>query len=66
MPFEGSSYTVNRTMYEDISYGCGYTGITNDEGSFRRAIVSGLLLWLLLLRAEADLFVVVYIPPRSK
>ena len=28
--------------------------------------VSGLLLWLLLLRAEADLFVVVYIPPRNK
>ena len=35
MPFEGSSYTVNRAMYEVISYGCGYTGITNDEGSFR-------------------------------
>ena len=26
MPFEGSSYTVNRAMYEVISYGCGYTG----------------------------------------
>ena len=34
MPFEGSSYTVNRAMYEVISYGCGYTGITNDEGSY--------------------------------
>ena len=34
MPFEGSSYTVNGAMYEVISYGCGYTGITNDEGSF--------------------------------
>ena len=66
MPFEGSSYTINRAMYEVISYGCGYTGITNDEGSFifggrQRAFVV-----LLLLRAEADLFVVVYIPPRNK
>ena len=34
MPFEGSSYTVNRAMYEVISYGCGYTGITSDEGSY--------------------------------
>ena len=34
MPFEGSSYTVNGAMYEVISYGCGYTGITNDEGSY--------------------------------
>ena len=34
MPFEGSSYTVNRAMYEVISYGCGYTAITNDEGSY--------------------------------
>ena len=34
MPFEGSNYTVNRAMYEVISYGCGYTGITNDEGSY--------------------------------
>ena len=34
MPFEGSSYTVNRAMYEVISYGCGYIGITNDEGSY--------------------------------
>ena len=34
MSFEGSSYTVNRAMYEVISYGCGYTGITNDEGSY--------------------------------
>ena len=34
MPFEGSSYTVNRAMYEVISYGCEDSGITNDEGSF--------------------------------
>ena len=34
MPFEGSSYTVNRAMYEVTSYGCGYTSITNDEGSY--------------------------------
>ena len=34
MPFEGSSYTVNRDMYEVINYGCGYTGITNDEESY--------------------------------
>ena len=34
MPFEGSSYTVNRAMYEVISYGCGYTRIKNDEGSY--------------------------------
>ena len=34
MPFEGRSYTVNRAMYEVISYGCGYAGITNYEGSY--------------------------------
>ena len=34
MPFKGSSYTVNRAMYEVISHGCGYTGMTNDEGSY--------------------------------
>ena len=34
MPFEGTSYTVNRAMYEVISYGCGYTRIKNDEGSY--------------------------------
>ena len=34
MPFEGSSYTVNRAMYEVISYGCGYTRIKNDEESY--------------------------------
>ena len=34
MPFERSSYTVNRAMYEVISYGCGYTRIKNDEESY--------------------------------
>ena len=34
MPFDGSSYTVNRAMYEVISYCFGYTGITNDEGTY--------------------------------
>ena len=34
MPFEGSSYTVNRAMYEVINYGCGYTRIKNDEGGY--------------------------------
>ena len=34
MPFEGSSYTVNRAMYEVISYDCGYTRIKNDEGGY--------------------------------
>ena len=58
MPFEGRSYTVNRAMYEVISYGCGYTGITKDEAVIFSVTVSGLLLWLVLLRAVADLFVV--------
>ena len=34
MPFEGSSYTVNRAMYEVINYCCGYTRIKNDEGGY--------------------------------
>ena len=50
MPFEGRSYTVNRAMYEVISYGCGYTGNTKDEAVIFSVAVSGLLLWLVLLR----------------
>ena len=65
MPFKGSSYTVNRAMYEVISHGCGYTGTTNDEGSYIFGGRQRVLLWLVLLRAVVDLFVVVYIPRRN-
>ena len=57
MPFE-SNYTVNKAMYEVISYGCGYTRIKNDEGVIFGDCQRAFVVARLLSSGAEDLFVV--------